>query len=98
MKFVPVYFSLGTNQGDRAAQIDEALWRLDAAIGRHYTARSSIIETPSWGFKGPDFLNCVVCYHTGKRPHTLLDICKRIERVMGRTGGPGDERVDDPDL
>ena len=111
MKTVSVYFSLGTNQGDRAAQIDEALRLLDAAIGRHYEALSSIIETPSWGFEGPDFLNCVVCYRTAKRPHTLLDICKRIERAMGRTGGPeydaegdidillyGDERVDDPDL
>ena len=88
MKTVSVYFSLGTNQGDRAAQIDEALRRLDAAIGRHYEALSSIIETPSWGFEGPDFLNCVVCYRTAKRPHTLLDICKRIERAMGRTGGP----------
>ncbi len=88
MKTVSVYFSLGTNQGDRAAQIDEALRRLDAAIGRHYEALSSIIETPSWGFEGPDFLNCVVCYRTAKRPHTLLDICKRIERAMGRRGGP----------
>ena len=84
MKSVPVYFSLGTNQGDRRAQIDEALRRLDAAIGHPYEALSSIIETPSWGFEGPDFLNCVVRYRTARRPHTLLRICKRIERVMGR--------------
>ena len=84
MKTVPVYFSLGTNQGDRRAQIDEALHRLDAAIGRPYEALSSIIETPSWGFDGPDFLNCVVRYRTARRPHTLLRFCKRIERAMGR--------------
>ena len=88
MKSVPVYFSLGTNQGDRRAQIDEALRRLDAAIGRPYEALSSIIETPSWGFEGPDFLNCVVRYRTACQPRTLLRICKRIERAMGRTGGP----------
>ena len=88
MKSVPVYFSLGTNQGDRRAQIDEALRRLDAAIGRPYEALSSIIETPSWGFVGPDFLNCVVRYRTARRPRTLLKICKKIERAMGRTGGP----------
>ena len=29
MKSVPVYFSLGTNQGDRRARIDEALQRLE---------------------------------------------------------------------
>jgi 2-amino-4-hydroxy-6-hydroxymethyldihydropteridine pyrophosphokinase len=88
MRAVPVYLSLGTNQGDRRAQIDEALRRLDAALGRPYGALSSIIETPAWGFEGPDFLNCVVRYRTAKRPETLLRICKRIERAMGRTGTP----------
>ncbi len=88
MRQVPVYFSLGTNQGDRQANIAEALRRLDAAIGRPYEALSSIIETKSWGFKGPDFLNCVVRYRTARRPQTLLQICKRIERAMGRRGAP----------
>ena len=88
MKPVPVYFSLGTNLGDRQARIEEALRRLDAAIGRPYEALSSIIETPSWGFEGPDFLNCVVRYRTARQPHTLLRICKRIERAMGRRDAP----------
>ncbi|MBQ9660300.1 MAG: 2-amino-4-hydroxy-6-hydroxymethyldihydropteridine diphosphokinase [Bacteroidales bacterium] len=84
MKPVPVYFSLGTNLGDRQANIEEALRRLDLAIGRPYEALSSILETPAWGFDGPPFLNCVVRYRTARRPHTLLRICKRIERAMGR--------------
>ena len=88
MKTVPVYFSLGTNQGDRRANIDEALRRLDKAVGRPYEALSSIIESESWGFDGPDFLNCVVLYRTARRPQTLLRICKRIERAMGRRGAP----------
>ena len=84
MRQVPVYFSLGTNLGDRRAHIGEALQRLDKAIGRPYEALSSIIETPAWGFEGPDFLNCVVRYRTARTPRTLLSICKRIERAMGR--------------
>ena len=88
MRQVPVYLSLGTNQGDRQARIDEALRRLDAAIGRPYEALSSIIETPAWGFDGPDFLNCVVRYRSARRPETLLKICKRIERAMGRRDAP----------
>ena len=88
MKTVDVYFSLGSNQGDRRELIEEALWRLDKAIGRPYDALSSIIETPAWGFEGPNFLNCVVRYRTARRPHTLLKICKRIERAMGRRGAP----------
>ena len=83
-----VYFSLGSNLGDRRAQIEEALRRLDKAIGRPYDALSSIIETPAWGFDGPAFLNCVVRYRTARRPETLLNICKRIERAMGRRGAP----------
>ena len=84
MKPVDVYLSLGSNQGDRQAMLDEALRRLDAAIGRPRAALSSVIETPAWGFDGPAFLNCVVRYRTARRPHTLLRICKRIERAMGR--------------
>ena len=88
MKQRDVYLSLGSNLGDRRANIDEALRRLDRAIGRPYDALSSIIETLSWGFDGPDFLNCVVRYRTARRPETLLKICKRIERAMGRRGVP----------
>jgi 2-amino-4-hydroxy-6-hydroxymethyldihydropteridine diphosphokinase len=83
-----VYLSLGSNQGDRQARIDEALRRLDKAVGRPYDALSSVIETPAWGFDGPPFLNCVVRYRTARRPETLLKICKRIERAMGRRGAP----------
>ena len=88
MKAQDVYLSLGSNQGDRQARIDEALRRLDKAVGRPYDALSSVIETPAWGFDGPPFLNCVVRYRTARRPETLLRICKRIERAMGRRGAP----------
>ena len=88
MKQQDVYFSLGSNQGDRRALIEEALRRLDKALGRPYDALSSIIETPAWGFDGPPFLNCVVRYRSARRPETLLHICKRIERAMGRRGAP----------
>ena len=88
MKQQDVYFSLGSNLGDRQARIDEALRRLDKALGRPYEALSSIIETPAWGFDGPPFLNCVVRYRSARRPETLLHICKRIERAMGRRGAP----------
>ena len=88
MKAQDVYLSLGSNQGDRQARIAEALRRLDKAVGRPYDALSSVIETPAWGFDGPPFLNCVVRYRTARRPETLLKICKRTERAMGRRGAP----------
>ena len=84
MKQRDVYLSIGTNLGDREANIARALSLLDKYVGRHWSALSSIVETPAWGFDGQAFLNCAVCYRTGLSPFTLLDICKRIEREMGR--------------
>lgn|SRR5574344_47427 len=78
------YLSIGSNLGDRSANISEALFRLDAALGCAHAALSSIIETKAWGFDGPDFLDCVVLYKTDISPIELLHICKQIERSMGR--------------
>lgn len=87
-KTVDVYLSLGTNMGDRRRNISEALELLDAGLGVHYSSLSSIIESRSWGFSGGDFLNCAVCYRSDKSAEEILDICKGIERRMGRTDAP----------
>jgi len=87
-----VYLSLGTNLGDRQRYIEEALERLDQAIGRHFEALSDIIETEAVGFIAPAFLNCVVKYETSCGPFELLDLCKQIERSMGRTDAPEYDR------
>ena len=79
-----VYLSLGTNLGDRQRQLSRALAELEARLGVGPERVSATLETPAWGFEGPDFLNCVVRYRTARRPETLLRICKRIERAMGR--------------
>lgn len=85
---VTVTFSIGTNLGDRDANISCALGLLDRYMRSHYTALSPVIETEACGFDGPAFLNCAVRYRTGRTPEGLLGICKRIEREMGRTDGP----------
>ena len=59
---VNVYFSLGSNLGDREANILEALRRMDEAFGVHYSALSSLIETEPMGFSGGKFLNAAVLY------------------------------------
>lgn len=64
-----------------------ALSFLNGYLGR-YEVLSDIVETEAFGFEGPAFLNCVVRYNTRKRPETILDICKEIERRMGRTDQP----------
>ena len=87
-----IYLSIGTNQGDREANLSRALRELQQALGTAPVALSSVLETPAWGFEGPDFLNCVVCFDPDPAlrltPTRLLDLCQAIERRMGRSGGP----------
>ena len=58
-----IYFSLGSNQGDRYANMQRALELLDKKLGVHWSALSSFIETKPWGFESNEnFLNGVVKY------------------------------------
>ena len=92
---INMYLSLGSNMGDRRANIEAALSMLDEAFGTGYKLLSNIIETPSWGFQGEDFLNCAVMYalprkRAGAEAQALeiLDTVKDIERRLGRAGDP----------
>ena len=86
---VNVYFSLGSNLGDREANILEALRRMDEAFGVHYSALSSLIETEPMGFSGGKFLNAAVLYRIpAESPLWTLYMIKSIEREMGRTDPP----------
>ena len=92
---INLYLSLGSNMGDRRANIEAALAMLDEAFGTGYKLLSNIIETPSWGFQGEDFLNCAVMYalprkRAGAEAQALgiLDTVKDIERRLGRAGSP----------
>ena len=62
MAFVNIYFSLGSNIGDRERNITEALRLMDEAFGVHYSALSRLIETKPVGFSGGKFLNAAVLY------------------------------------
>ena len=86
---VNVYFSLGSNLGDREANIREALRRMDEAFGVHYSALSSLIETEPVGFSGGKFLNTAVLYRIpAESPLWTLYMVKSIEQEMGRTDPP----------
>ena len=75
---------------------------LNVELGTPYTAVSSLLETEPWGFESEDkFLNAAVRYQLrlrkGYNPEAeglmILEICKDIERKLGRTGKPQyDER------
>jgi 2-amino-4-hydroxy-6-hydroxymethyldihydropteridine diphosphokinase len=78
-----VYLSLGSNVGNRAAELRDALSRLNA-IGR-VTAVSSFYETEPMEFtEQPWFLNCVAALETTHTPQQLLAAILGIEEKMGR--------------
>jgi len=78
-----VYLSLGSNLGDRAANLRAAIDHL-AAVGT-VAAVSSFYETEPVEFREqPWFLNCVVKLETEKMPQQLLAALLDIEVQMGR--------------
>ena len=97
MEKVDLYLSLGSNQGDRVDNIEKALSLLNIDLKTPYRALSSLVETEPWGFESDDkFINAAVLYQLqlpkGYNPEAeglmILEICKDIERRLGRTGGP----------
>lgn len=83
-----LYLALGSNLGDREGNIERALGLLDSRLNGHFQAVSPMLETKAIDFPGFDFINCIAVYNCGLDPFELLDICKSIEREMGRTDGP----------
>ena len=77
------YLSLGSNVGDRRANLQQAIERL-SELGE-VTAVSSYYETEPVDFLAqPWFLNCAVAVATDKMPRQFLAALQRIEREMGR--------------
>ena len=78
-----VYLSLGSNLGDRAANLKSAIDRL-RAFGE-VMAVSSFYETePIEVIAQPWFLNCAVKFDTEKMPKQLLAGILHLEHEMGR--------------
>ncbi len=78
-----VYLSLGSNVGDRDANLRAALAKL-AELGK-VIAVSSFYETEPMEFTAqPWFLNCVVALRTELMPKLFLSKTLAIEQQMGR--------------
>lgn len=78
------YLGLGSNVGDREANLREALERLHTA-GIHVARRSSLYETEPQDVRDqPWFLNAVIKVETELFPRQLLGCLQNIEREMGR--------------
>ena len=105
--------ALGSNLGDKAANIDRAIALLTRQGDVCLLARSRNYATEPWGKTDQDwFVNAAIAVATQLGPRQLLARCKEIERRMGRVAtekwGPRiidldllvyrDRAVNDPDL
>ena len=78
-----IYLALGTNLGERLANLRAAIDALAPEVC--VTAESPVYETPPWGFtEQPAFLNMTVEAETDLGPGALLDHLKRLESELGR--------------
>ena len=80
----PTYLSLGSNQGNKLENLQQAIDLIAEKIGA-VVKISSIYKTESWGFKSDDFLNICIQITTGLNPENLLKSIHEIELSLGRT-------------
>ncbi len=79
------YLGLGSNLGDRLANLQSAVELLAAQPGVKVVRSSRVYETdPVGGPPQTDYLNAVVEVETGLSPRELLDACMEVERLLGR--------------
>jgi 2-amino-4-hydroxy-6-hydroxymethyldihydropteridine diphosphokinase len=95
-----VFLGIGTNLGERAANLKEAVSKIDEIIGRVSRA-SSVYETEPWGFIAEEqFYNMVVETETALSPSGVLGAILMIEAQLGRlrTGEQYSSRSIDIDI
>ena len=98
MKEHTVYLALGSNLGNRLANLNEAIAALPPQM--EVKAKSSVYETPPWGYEDQSkFLNQVIKAKTYLEPEPLLKHLKRLEIALGRQESfPNGPRLIDMDI
>lgn len=78
-----IYIALGSNMGDRLANLQQAVNQIDDEIGPVLQC-SSVYEVPAVGFSGAIFLNACLVAESEKTPKVILKGLQAIENEMGR--------------
>lgn len=82
---VRAFLALGSNIGDKAANLRAAVTAINALPETKVIAKSAIYRTPPWGKTDQDwFANAVISVDTGLAPLALLEACLAIEIRLGR--------------
>ncbi len=79
-----VYLGLGSNLGNKKANIRRAVKKIGELIGT-VERQSALYVSEPWGFSSEnEFVNVVICVSTSLLPRPLLSATQEIERSMGR--------------
>ena len=79
-----VYLGLGTNLGDKEANLKLAVEEIRKRVGE-VTSLSAFHASEPWGFESENsFLNAVCCVRTELSPVGVLRSTQEIERLLGR--------------
>lgn len=97
-----VYFSLGSNLGDKSENLNKAIKLMEEQIGV-LVRQSAFLETEPWGFESDNsFVNAAICMETELEPLEVLAKTQEIERELGRTvksvNGEYHDRIIDIDI
>ena len=78
-----VVLSLGSNQGNRLANIENCINLIHQEIGTVVQV-SRLYETPAWGFESDAFYNCALVLHTNVSAQKILNQVLKVEKQLGR--------------
>ena len=82
-----IFLGIGSNLSDRENNLNEAVAKIEAYIGK-VVSSSSVYETEPWGFQTDnEFLNLVVKVETNLTPYGLMGRILMIESMLGRLRG-----------
>ncbi len=95
-----VYFSSGSNQGDRLNSLVQAARLIDKQVGK-IIEYSPVVESEPWGFNAEtSFYNQALMVETEYSPQQVLNKVLKIEQELGRirSGKEYSSRIIDVDI
>ncbi|RKR09429.1 2-amino-4-hydroxy-6-hydroxymethyldihydropteridine diphosphokinase [Flavobacterium sp. 90] len=78
-----ITLSIGSNQGDRLANITSCIALIHQEVGTVIRV-SRLYETPAWGFESDAFYNCALVLHSNSSAQKILNQVLKIEKQLGR--------------
>jgi 2-amino-4-hydroxy-6-hydroxymethyldihydropteridine diphosphokinase len=100
-KLNDVYLGLGSNLGDKIANLNQALNLISMELGAITRTSSYYFSEPQGFISKNEFVNLVIKVESKKLPLEILEGIQKIERLMGRTSnttGQYQDRIIDIDI